>query len=126
MEILWIFKMKFKKLEKKLDEEGIIITITNNKNKRLVKSQIILNIDFPKEILNQFTLLDQATIINLEGDMSIKKKRFNGQIINDIEITSFNDEEILQFVKNNYLFNYDIKDISDFLNIVPQNIEFIF
>ena len=112
---------KFKKIEEKLyKEEGIIITVTNNRRKSLLNADLILNIDFPKEILNQFAIFDKSTIINVEGNMFIKKKRFEGRIINDINIISFEDEELLSFIEKNKLQNYDIKDLCEILNIVPK------
>lgn len=112
---------KFKKIEEKLyEEEGIMITVTNNRRKSLLKANLILNIDFPKEILNQFAIFDQAVIVNLEGNMIIKKKRFCGRVINDIEIKSYDNEEIEKFIEENRLDDYDIKDICDILNIVPK------
>jgi len=112
---------KFKKLEQKLfEEDGIMITITNNRRKSLLKAGLILNIDFPKELLNQFAIFDNATIVNLEGNMSIKKKRFSGKVVNDIEIKRYEDEEMKEFIENNKLENYDIKDICEILNIVPK------
>ena len=81
---------RLKKIEERLYlEDGIIITVTNNRRKSLLKANLILNIDFPKEIINQFAIYDQAIIVNLEGNMSIKKKRFIGRIINDIQIISY-------------------------------------
>lgn len=78
---------KFRRLEKQLDEgEGIIITITNNKKKSLMKSKIILNIDFPKELINKYNISDDAIIVNLKGNIRINKKRFNGLNINNYEI----------------------------------------
>lgn len=111
---------KFKTIENKLYEDGIMLTITNNKRKSLFKAKLILNIDFPKELLNQFSIYDEATIINLEGNMYIKKKRFNGKVINDIEIKSLENEKINNFIKDNDLSKYDIKDICEVLNIVPK------
>ena len=112
---------KFKKIEEKLyDEEGILITITNNRRKSLLKADLILNLDFQKEVLNQFAIFDKATIVNIEGNMFIKKKRFNGKVINDIEIKSFEDKELSSFIEENNLKEYDIKDICEILNIVPK------
>lgn len=99
---------KFKKLEKSLEEdEGIIITITNNKKKSLMKSQIILNIDFPKELINKYNIQDEAVIINVKGKIKINKKRFNGLNINDYEI-DFRDDK-----KNNKALNnkFYLKDL---------------
>lgn len=99
---------KFKKIEKQLQEnEGIIITITNNKKKSLMKSQIILNIDFPKELINKYNIQDEAIIVNVRGNVKINKKRFNGLNINDYEI-DFRDDK-----KNNKALNdkFYLKDL---------------
>ena len=99
---------KFKNLEKQLQEnEGIIITITNNKKKSLMKSQIILNIDFPKELINKYNMQDEAIIVNIKGKVKINKKRFNGLNIKDYEIDFRNDK------KNNKALNnkFYLKDL---------------
>ena len=83
---------KFTKLEEKLQEEGVIITITNNKKKSLMKSNIIINVDFPKELLNKYRIKEDSNIINLRGKMKIIKKRFNGLNINNYEI-DFRDDK---------------------------------
>ena len=91
----------FKNLENQiLDEDGIMLTITNNKKKSLSKSDIILNIDFPKELINQYNIYEDAIIVNIQGNIKIKKKRFNGLCTTAYEIQVLNDEE----------FDYD-KDI---------------
>lgn len=84
---------KFKKLEEKLNEEGIIITISNNTKKSLSKSQIILNIDFPKELINKYNVNENAIIVNIKGNVKIKNKRFNGLNINDYEIDYREDKK---------------------------------
>ena len=94
---------KFKKLEKQLQEnEGIIITITNNKKKSLMKTQIILNIDFPKELINKYNIRDDAIIVNVKGKIKINKKRFNGLNINDYEIDFREDKKDEKVISNKY------------------------
>lgn len=93
---------KFKKLEKKLGEEGIIITITNNKKKSLAKSQIILNIDFPKELINKYIINDESIIVNIKGKIKINKKRFNGLNINNYEIDYRDDKKDNKALNNKY------------------------
>lgn len=116
---------KFKNIEEKLyEEDGIMITVTNNRRKSLLKANLIVNIDFPKELLNQFAIFDQAIIVNLEGNMSIKKKRFCGRIINDIIIKSYEDEQIEKFIKDNSLEKYDIRDICNILDTIPNKLKF--
>ena len=83
---------KFTRLQKEMQEKGIIITITNNKKKSLMKSQIIINVDFPKELIDRYRINEYATIINIKEKLKIKQKRFEGRIINDYEIK----------LKNNY------------------------
>ncbi len=83
---------KFTKLEEKLQEEGVIITITNNKKKSLMKPNIIINVDFPKELLNKYRIKEDSDIINLRGKMKIIQKRFNGLNINNYEI-DFRDDK---------------------------------
>lgn len=93
---------KFKKLEKELGKEGIIITITNNKKKSLSKFQIILNIDFPKELINKFIINDESIIVNVKGRIKINKKRFNGLNINDYEIDYRDDKKDNKALNNKY------------------------
>lgn len=98
---------KFKKLENDLQKEGIIVTITNNKKKSLMKSQIIINIDFPKEMFNKYRVNESATIVNVKRPMKIMQKRFEGITVNDYEI-NFNSE-----VCDEKFFDkkYDMKDL---------------
>lgn len=82
---------KFKKLEDKFMENGIMMTISNNKKKSLMKSKIIFNVDFPNELINKYMIKEDAVIINVQGKVKINKKRFNGLIINNYEI-DFRDD----------------------------------
>ncbi|MBQ3413799.1 MAG: hypothetical protein IJH39_00290 [Clostridia bacterium] len=85
---------KFKKLEQKISKElGIIIVVSNNKKKSLLKSQIIVNYDFPNELVNKFYIYDEAFIIDSYGDIKINSKRFNGKIINDFKINIDENEK---------------------------------
>lgn len=99
---------KFKRIEEKiLQEDGIMITVTNNKKKSLAKSEIILNVDFPTELINQYYIYEKAIIINLRGNVKINRKRFNGININDYKM-KFNYLDEFDYDKNNL---YDKKDI---------------
>ena len=117
----------FKPLKEQIwEEDGIIITLTNNKKKALAKSDLILNIDFPEEQINKYTIYDEGILINLEEKIKIKKKRFCGKIINDYKIQPkkntmleefLNDEKYAKFNKNAitevYIMNHpeEIKNI---------------
>ena len=86
---------KLRKLEKEIyEKEGILIIVSNNQKKSLLKPQIILNMDFNQELLNKYKINEEAIIINLEGDIKIKHKRFNGININDYEIDVGREEII--------------------------------
>lgn len=104
---------KFKNIEKELlEKQGIMITFTNNKKKSLAKSNIILNVDFPKELLNKYNIFDEAIIVNMQGNMKIEKKRFNGLTINDYEIEFQKDE--FDYEKQNKYYNKDIYEAKAF------------
>lgn len=78
---------KLRKIEKEIyDRYGTLIVISNNQKKSLLKPKIILNFDFNKEVLNKYRINENAIIINLEGNIRIDSKRFNGVNINDYEI----------------------------------------
>lgn len=88
---------KFKKIEEKIFEEsGINISIMNNKKKSLSRAKIIINFDFPKELINQYTINEKATILNLPGKLKINKKRYEGKIIQGYEIKSKEDSNYNQ------------------------------
>ncbi len=99
---------KFRQIEKQiLEQEGIIITIGNNKKKGLSKAELILNVDFPTELINQYNIYENAIIINLRGNVKIGKKRFNGININDYEIT-FKNTDGFDYDKETKYKKYEI------------------
>lgn len=94
---------KLRKIEKEIyDKEGILIVVSNNQKKSLLKPQIILNLDFCKEVLNKYRINENAIIVNLEGDMKIEDKRFNGINVNDYEIEVGREEIIWRQNMNNF------------------------
>lgn len=94
---------KFKKIEQELlEKEGIMITITNNKKKSLVKSKIIYNVDFPEEEINKYIIKEDSIIINIRGKIKIQKKRFNGIIVNNYEIDLRDDIKDKKMINNKY------------------------
>lgn len=86
---------KLRKIEKEIyEKEGILIVISNNQKKSLLKPQIILNMDFNKEVLNKYRINENAIIVNLEDEIKIEEKRFNGINVNDYEIEVGREEII--------------------------------
>lgn len=74
---------KFKKIEDYLyNELGVILNITNNKRKSLSNANIIINIDFPEEIINKYEINSNAIIVNIFNEIKIRAKKFNGININ--------------------------------------------
>lgn len=96
---------KCKKIEEYLyDEFGIMLNISNNKKVSLSKAEIIINIDFPEEIINKYRIYDKAIILNILEKISIKSKRFNGinvsyykiNIPEEYRLDEFEDEIIYE------------------------------
>lgn len=74
---------KFKKIEDYLyNELGVILNIINNKNKSLSNANLIINIDFPEEIINKYEINSNAIIVNIFNEIKIRAKKFNGININ--------------------------------------------
>ena len=68
---------KFKKMEEYLyNELGIILNISNNKSKSLLNSELIINIDFPQELINKYEIYNKAILINILNSVEIKAKKF--------------------------------------------------
>lgn len=104
----------FKRVKKKLwFDDGIVILLTNNKKKALAKADIILNIDFPEELMNQFVIGDNSILINLEESVKVKKKRFSGKIINDYEIKLKKDSNIEKCLEKDEYKNFDLRDLAE-------------
>lgn len=102
----------FKKLEEELfEKDGIIVTTTNNKRKALLKANIIINIDFPEELINKYSIYDNSIIINLEEPIKINKKRFCGKIINDYNISLKEESKISKELVQQKYNDFDLKDL---------------
>ena len=83
----------FKNLENQIMHDyGIMITVTNNKKKSLLKSHVIINFDFPNELINKYSVNEDAIIVNFQGNVKIQSKRFNGVNVNNYEIKILNGE----------------------------------
>lgn len=78
---------EFKDIEDYLyNEMGIMIKLSNNKKTDLLKTNIIINIDFMEDIINRYNLPKQGIIININEGIRIKSKKFNGININNYYI----------------------------------------
>lgn len=78
---------EFRNIEDYLyNEKGIIVKVSNNYKTALQKTNIIINIDFPEETINKYAIPSKCIIININGGIKIKTKKFNGININDYNI----------------------------------------
>lgn len=127
----------FNKIATYLENEmGIGITITNNKRKSLAKAKIIFNIDFNEETLNQFNINREAIIININNNIEIKTKLFNGINVYDyyINYDMDLDNELLKYFDKKLIYesmlrkkNYNeiieriTKDNLQIVNLVGKN-----
>ncbi|MDR0979218.1 MAG: hypothetical protein LBL91_04740 [Lachnospiraceae bacterium] len=83
--------------EKLLKEQGVTLRVTNNKRKALLKSVIIINLDFNEEEINKCSLPIEGIIINVNKKLQIKTKTFNGINISNYSITIPNEFKIDNF-----------------------------
>ncbi len=92
---------KFKKIEDYLyNELGVILNITNNKSKSLSNANLIINIDFPEEIINKYEINSNAIIVNIFNEIKIRAKKFNGININYYKACIPKEYQIDGFQKN--------------------------
>ena len=72
-----IFTKNIKKFENFIDymynEYGIIIKLSNNMKANLNNTEVLVNIDFPEEIINKLYIPNNIIILNMPKD--IKQKR---------------------------------------------------
>lgn len=91
---------------------GIILKVSNNKRKALKNAKLILNIDMDSVMLNQYTILDDAILMNLNEKVEIKSKRFSGLNLNKIEFSILKSKK--GEIEGKYNINCDKYDVEDF------------
>ena len=93
---------KFRKIEKELyEEKGIVLNINNNYKKSLLKSDFIINLDFPEEEFNSYILPKSSCIILKNGNIKINSKSFEG-----ICVTGYGISFPRKYLKYLIHFNY--------------------
>ncbi len=109
-----------KKTEEYLYSEfGIILNISNNKRKSLLNSKIILNLDFPEELVNKYRIYEKSIIINISGKIKIFSKRFSGININYYKIKIPEKYKINNF-KDEIVYESTILETDDFKDIASK------
>lgn len=112
----------FKKMENELfNYYGIPVIVSNNKRKALSKSSLIINFDFNQENINEYNINEKAIIINLNEEIRIQKKRFNGFVICDYEIALENESSIVGLKEQTEFALKDILEEKIYSNIEKIN-----
>lgn len=94
---------------------GIMIRVSNNQKRDLLNSDIVINIDFPKEILKKYQLPNKCVLLNINEEYEMKIKKFCGININyykikipeDCKMEGFKDELIYE----SYIHNKPIEEV---------------
>lgn len=111
---------RFKVIEKNLlNEAGIMIRITNNCKQALANSRIILNMDFPEELLNKYNIFRKAIIINLNNEIKLLSKKFQGINIKGIKC-HIPEQYKMDMFENEVVYESLIINLKDFSNIRNQ------
>ncbi len=109
------------------NENGVIITLTNNRRKALLKTDLIINVDFPEEVLNKYAIYDNSIIVNMEEPINIHKKRFSGKIINDYDISLKKNTDIAIELEKEKYNKFELKDLAElFIMKYPKEIKNLF
>lgn len=108
---------QFQILEKKLYNEGILITVSNNRRKSARNAKYIINIDFDKEIFEKYNINTSSIILNLTNEKIFFEKCFQGILINNIDIDFDND--CLEYI-NEYYGGYRKNEIMESFIIGKQ------
>jgi len=96
---------KFRKIVEYLyNELGILIKLSNNIKTNLKSTDIIVNIDFPEELINKLEIPNQAIILNIPKNININTKKFAGiniktwetQIPEEYKLESFETKTIYE------------------------------
>jgi len=116
---------KYMYIEEKLYEEyGIALQITNNKAKSLSHIDIVLNFDFNEEELNKCNINKDGIIANIKRRIKLKSDNFEGQNINDYEISfkeeNFENDLNKEEFDKNILYESYIYRKDNFSNIKKQ------
>lgn len=105
---------KFNSLEERLyNQHGILIAISNNRNKALRRANFIINLDFNNEELKNYKINRNSIIINSTNE-KIEILYFQGIIVNNIKIAMEEKEKYKELYKD---FNkIDICNTFEFSN----------
>lgn len=84
---------RYKRLEDRYYKQGVLITVANNKRKSLNSAKQIINVDFDKNKIMLYNIYPNSIIINLSNYEMDINKRFNGVLINNVEVRVNKDKD---------------------------------
>ena len=63
--------------------------------------------------MNKYIIFDEAILVNLEEEVKIRKKRFNGKIINNYKIKAEPNSKLAEFLSRNEYKNFETNDLTE-------------
>lgn len=93
-----------RKFESSIKNKNIITSVSNNRRKSLKRARILINIDFNNSMLNEFEINRNCIIINLNKNKIKLCNKFQGCIIENINIDF--DNRFHQITKENFDVDY--------------------
>lgn len=114
---------KYKILEEMLLEEGIAISISNNKRKSLKNAKFIIDLDFDKDDIVKYNINRNACIINLSHETIMDNVHgFEGVIIKSIDMNI--SESNKKMLKDNNIYDeFEKIDLYEAIKEEKTNIE---
>lgn len=88
-----------------LEQDGILISVSNNKRKALKRAKYVLNMNLSKTELEKYKINRNAIIINIKENVRYEDVNFDGINVNYFEIT-LPDEYIEKFEQIGENFDY--------------------
>ncbi len=92
---------KYKILEEMMQEQGMVISVANNKKKSLKKAKIIINLDFSEKQLTEYSIFRHSIILNTTQEKIKSIKGFEGIMVQEFQMQL--EEKTEQWIKQNAL-----------------------
>ena len=103
-------KEEFSSIESYLyNEKGIIVRISNNYKTSLNKTNIIINMDFSENMISKYYIPSKCIIININGGVKIRSKKFSGININGYNIIIPEKYKVIGY-NDKYVYESNIID----------------
>ena len=118
---------RLKKIQENLlENDGVLISISNNKRKALKRAKYVLNINLNKEELSKYNINRNAIIINVQEFVKYDNPNFDGVNINYFEIKCPDDlQEKFEQIGENFDFVklYESRMLLENMQKINENIK---